>query len=474
MQPEHPDPARSEPGGTIGKYRIVGRIGSGGFGTVFEAWDPVIKRPVAIKVCDAGRDVQARFLQEAELAGRLHHPNITTIYECGMEGQTPYLVQEFLGGEDLSALIARREPIELADKIKILVGVALGLDYAHHAGVVHRDVKPANVRVLENRMVKIMDFGIAKALDTPSVVTGTGITVGSSGYMAPEQVCGDPIDGRADIFSFGVLAFELLSYQKAFASENLFRLLEMIVKEEPEAGLLLIAPELPTALVGIVERAMRKKPSERFSTMKEVRDALVAVNPGAASGAPPPVPEAEARRLRAIHAYAVLDTGPEAAFDELAGLAAKICASRFALVALVTPERLWAKASVGGLPRELPRSSSFCANAILSREAMVVADAREDERFRDDLLVTRAPAIRFYAGAPLRTPDGVVIGALCVLDPAPRDLSADQRDALRVLAGQVVAQLELRRHRRQESESSGEKLLLEVAGLSQPKEPSDG
>ena len=210
MHRELPDPAEGEPGGTIGKYRIVGRIGSGGFGTVFEAWDPVIKRPVAIKVCDAGRDVQARFLQEAELAGRLHHPNITTIYECGMEGETPYLVQEFLGGEDLSALIARREPIDLADKIKILVGVSLGLDYAHHAGVVHRDVKPANVRILENRMVKIMDFGIAKALDTPSVVTGTGITVGSSGYMAPEQVCGDPIDGRADIFSFGVLAFELL------------------------------------------------------------------------------------------------------------------------------------------------------------------------------------------------------------------------------------------------------------------------
>jgi GAF domain-containing protein len=105
---------------------------------------------------------------------------------------------------------------------------------------------------------------------------------------------------------------------------------------------------------------------------------------------------------------------------------------------------------------------------------MVVPDALEDERFRADPLVVREPAIRFYAGAPLRNPDGVVIGALCVLDPAPRDLSVDQRDALRVLAGQVVAQLELRRHRRQESESSGEKLLLEVAGLSQPKEPSDG
>src|SRR5262245_12261476 len=113
--------APAETRGTIGKYQIVDRIGSGGFGTVFRGWDPVIKRSVAIKVCEAGPEVHGRFLREAELAGRLHHPNITTVYECGMEGQTPYMVQEFLEGEDLSQLIARREPIELAEKIKILV-----------------------------------------------------------------------------------------------------------------------------------------------------------------------------------------------------------------------------------------------------------------------------------------------------------------------------------------------------------------
>ena len=470
--------ARKNAGGTIGKYEIVGRVGSGGFGTVFRAWDPVIKRPVAIKVCDAGRDVQARFLQEAELAGRLQHPNITTIYDFGLEGETPFLVQELLDGEDLSALIARREEVELVEKIKILVGISVALEYAHRAGVVHRDIKPANVRILENKVVKIMDFGIAKAMDSPSVLTGTGVTVGSSAYMAPEQVCGDPVDARTDMFSFGVLAFELLSYRKPFSSENLFRLLEMIVKEEPEASLSRLAPALPTALVEIVERAMRKIPQERFSSMRELRSALVAVHVGATTvgvdpEVPTPLPESEAERLRAIQRYAILDTPPEAAFDELAQLAARICGTPFALVSLVARDRQWVKASVGTLAREAPRGSAFCSHAILGRQVMVVPDASMDARFRDNPVVCGDSGLRFYAGAPLVTPDGFAIGTLCVLDREPRELSPDQNQALRILASQVMAQLELRRHRRQEIGSSGEKLLLEVAGLSDPKPPGE-
>ena len=297
--------------------------------------------------------------------------------------------------------------------------------------------------------------------------------------MAPEQICGDPVDGRADQFSFGVVAYELLSYRRPFASENLFRILEMIVKEEPDEPLGLVAPDAPPELVLAVERAMRKSPDERFASMKEVRDALVAVNAGEAGADASPLPESQARRLRVIQSYAVLDTKPEAAFDELAELASRICAAPFALVTLVTHDREWAKASVGGLVPQLPRNTAFGANAVRSRDVLVVADAREDPRFRDDPLVVGEPALRFYAGAPLWTPDGVAIGALGVFDREPRGLSDEQRQALRVLAAQVVAQLELRRHRRQEADSSGEKLLLEVAGLSDPKEsekerPLDG
>jgi hypothetical protein len=468
--------ARNESGGKIGKYEIVGRIGSGGFGTVFRAWDPVIKRPVAIKVCHADSQVQARFLQEAELAGRLHHPNITTIYEFGTEGETPFLVQEYLDGEDLSDRISRGQETDLVEKIKILVGVAVGLEYAHRAGIVHRDIKPANVRVLENGLVKIMDFGIAKAMDAPSVLTGTGITVGSSGYMAPEQVCGDRVDARTDVFSFGVLAYELLSYRKPFANDNLFRLLEMIVKEDPEVALFRLVPTLPERLVEIVERAMRKSPEDRFPSMKELCNELVAVHPEAAmtgvdDGRSKAPSAAEAERLQALQRYAILDTPPEAVFDELAQLASQVCAAPVALVSLVTSDRQWVKAGVGAFPREVSRRASFCAEAILEREVMVVPDARRDARFCDSSLVMKDPGFPFYAGAPLLTPDGFAIGTLCVLDWEPRELSADQRQGLRILAAQVMAQLELRRHRRQETETSSEKLLLEVAGLSDLKLP---
>jgi serine/threonine protein kinase len=455
-------------GGTIGKYQIVSRIGAGGFGTVFRGWDPVIKRSVAIKVCDAGRDVHARFLREAELAGSLHHPNITTVYECGMEGKTPYLVQEFLEGEDLSDLIARKEPIELSDKIKILVGVALGLEYAHREGVVHRDVKPANLRVLENRIVKIMDFGIAKALDSPSPLTGTGIALGSSAYMAPEQVCGDSLDPRTDIFSFGVLAFELLAYQRPFVNENLFRLLEMIVKEDPDPPLARLDPRLPIPLVEIVEKAMRKNPEERFSSMREVLAALVAAHPEAApvSVEPEvPLPEGESERLSALQRYAILDTPPESVFDDLAWLAARMCSTPYSLISLVAPDRVWVKANVGAVELADPRGSGFSTHALLGRDVMVVPDAAADSRFRDNPSV--AGGLRFYAGAPLVTPDGQAIGTLSVHDREARELSPEQCQALRVLAAQVVAQLELRRRRRLEIERSGEKLILEVAGLAE-------
>src|SRR5262249_62410492 len=132
------------------------RIGAGGFATDFKAWDTAGTREVAIKACTRGPEMHDRFFREAELAGRLHHPRITEVYESGMEGDTPYIVQELLGGEDLSALIARREPQTISAKVGILQGVAEALEHAHRAGVIHRDVKPSNVRVLEDGSIKLM------------------------------------------------------------------------------------------------------------------------------------------------------------------------------------------------------------------------------------------------------------------------------------------------------------------------------
>ncbi len=264
--------------GSIGSYELRERIGAGGFATVFRAWDASTNREVAIKACSLGPEMHERFFREAELAGRLHHPNITEIYGSGMEGDTPFIVQELLSGEDLSALIARREPSTLSAKIGILRGVAEALDHAHRAGVIHRDVKPSNVRVLEDGSIKLMDFGIAKALGASSNLTKSGIAVGSIGYMSPEQVSGDPVDERGDIFCLGVLAYELLAFQPPFKSDNLFRLLEMIVKEDPDP-LLEVAPDVPTELAAVVARAMQKNPTDRFASAAEMRDALSSMRP---------------------------------------------------------------------------------------------------------------------------------------------------------------------------------------------------
>jgi CheY-like chemotaxis protein len=258
--------------GSLGRYQLLERIGAGGFGAVYRAWDEETRRPVAIKACTLGEEMHARFLREAELAGGLRHPNITEVYGSGIEGDTPFIVQELLAGEDLSALIARREPASLGSKLEIIRGVAEALDFAHRSGVIHRDVKPANVRVLPDGTVKLMDFGIAKALGSVSSITKSGIGVGSIGYMSPEQVSGDPVDERSDLFCLGVLAYELMSFRPPFRNDNLFGLLEMIVKDDPDP--LTEIADVPPEVAAVVACAMEKEPARRYRSAAEMRDAL--------------------------------------------------------------------------------------------------------------------------------------------------------------------------------------------------------
>ena len=458
--------------GTIGKYDIVEKIGSGGFGTVYKAWDPLIKRHVAVKTCEVGsKDIRNRFFREAQIAGGLQHPNITLVYEFGFEGDVPFLVQEFLSGEDLDRMIKAGAPLTLQDKLKMMLGIAFALEYAHKAGVMHRDVKPANVRVLDNQAVKIMDFGIAKSVDPSGDITMTGITVGSSSYMSPEQIGGDTIDFRTDIFSFGILAYELLSYRKPFRNDNLFLLLEQIVKEDP-VPLAEVAPGLPPALIEVVEKAMAKRPEDRFASAKDLRNALIAVQQQLPSAEKEEArlhtvrrPGEDSVRLRALERLEILDTEADPAFDDLARLASEICGAPFAVISFVDRDREWFKSKVGIDAEEVPCEGSFGAHAILEPGVLEVPDASLDERFSSGPLVAGKPGVRFYAGAPLATDEGFAVGALSVLDVVPRELSRGQLESLRVIARQVVAQLELRRLRRSDREQSGEKLILEAAGL---------
>src|SRR5512135_274947 len=262
----------------IGKYEVSEQIGVGGFGAVYRGRDPFIKRTVAIKTCQVNdQEIKHRFFREAELAGNLHHRNITTIYDFGVENGIPYIVQEFLTGEDLDKKIKRGDAIPLPRKVEILMAIAEGLGYAHGASIVHRDVKPANVRILEDGTVKVMDFGIAKSLQSDSNLTQTGITLGTSAYLAPEQIRGEAIDGRTDVFALGVLSYELLTYRKPFRGEHLSTILYKILNENPEP-MAQIAPEVPPALVAVVHRALAKHPAERYQSMEDLRKDLQLVH----------------------------------------------------------------------------------------------------------------------------------------------------------------------------------------------------
>jgi serine/threonine-protein kinase len=262
----------------IGKYEVSEQIGVGGFGAVYRGRDPFIKRTVAIKTCQVNDDeIKHRFFREAELAGNLHHRNITTIYDFGVENGIPYIVQEFLTGEDLDKKIKRADPMPIVRKVEILTAIAEGLGYAHSASIIHRDVKPANVRILEDGTVKVMDFGIAKSLQTESNLTQTGITLGTSAYLAPEQIRDEAIDRRTDVFAMGVLAYELLAYRKPFRGEHLSTILYKILNENPEP-LDRLVPDAPANLVAVVNRALAKNPSERYATMEDFRRDLQAVH----------------------------------------------------------------------------------------------------------------------------------------------------------------------------------------------------
>ncbi len=452
--PKEPQPPE-EPRRKIGKYEIVEKIATGGFGTVYKAWDPMIRRAVALKTCEfPDANMRARAFREAQLAGNLHHPNITTVYEFGVDGIVPFIVQELLSGEDLDRIIARRDPLPLPEKVRILIAVASALEFAHGAGIVHRDIKPANIRILDNGVVKIMDFGIAKSLASTTSITKDGTAVGSTGYMSPEQIVGDSLDARTDIFSLGVVAYELFSGRKPFEHEKLFLLLEQIVKSEANP-LRELAPDVPEPLAAVVQRAMKKAPDDRFASAAEMKSALESALESLhdASGPDGAAPETrEAARLLALSRYAILDTEPEPEFDDLTRLASLLCGTPLASLSFADASRLWCKSRVGIEESAMSLEASLGARAIRSPDVLVVRDAVEDPRFASEVPGAAAPALRFYAGAPLQNPDGYVVGTLAVMDRQPRDLSGEQIESLRALSRQAVAQLELRCMKRERAD----------------------
>src|SRR6476646_6375983 len=203
----------------IGRYQVLNQLAQGGMGQLLLARDPVIDRLVAIKLLRDGFDLdrRERFAREARSAGRLRHPNIVTIFDVGEHEGQPFIAMEYIEGETLSAIVRRKAPLTLAAKMRLMDELLSGLQYAHRAGIVHRDIKPGNVMVDADGVLKILDFGIAR-ISGAAVHTQAGMLIGTLNYMAPEQMTGEPdVDGRADLFSAGALLYEIRSYQQAFA-----------------------------------------------------------------------------------------------------------------------------------------------------------------------------------------------------------------------------------------------------------------
>lgn len=258
----------------LGKYQIIERIGVGGFGEVFKGYDPFIKRHVAVKTCNSqDEEIRHRFFQEAEIAGNLHHRNITTVYDFGIQDGLPYLIQEYLSGEDLHHKIKRRDFLPYPEKLYYLIQVARGQAYAHAKGVIHRDIKPANIRVLEDGTAKIMDFGIAKLAMQDTGLTKTGMTVGTAAYLAPEQIRGDAVACQTDIFAFGATAYELLTYERPFQGEQISAILYQTLNVEPKA-IVDYWPSAPEDIVRVIHRCLRKDPNERFADGRKLLSAL--------------------------------------------------------------------------------------------------------------------------------------------------------------------------------------------------------
>ena len=255
----------------LGKYEIKSELGRGAMGVVYSARDPRLGRPVALKTMSpsvAGdEELLQRFYREAQSAGQLRHPNIVTIYDIDEADGIPFIAMEFLEGESLESIIANRKDMTVVKKVDVMVQTCRGLHYAHQHGIVHRDVKPANVVVLTDGMVKIVDFGIARIAG--GSMTRTGIVLGTPMYMSPEQVLGHTVDARSDIFSVGVILYELLTFQNPFAAEDMPTILFKIV-EQPPPPLSSLLPNCPPQLEEIVTRALAKNREERYQSAEDL------------------------------------------------------------------------------------------------------------------------------------------------------------------------------------------------------------
>jgi serine/threonine protein kinase len=274
---------------------LLERVGNGSMGVLYRGQDTLLGREVAVKVMAANllgnASAHARFFREAKAAARLQHVNIVTVFEFGEHEGTPYIVTEFLRGASLARRLRQAPPLSLRDKLATAIQLCAGLEAAHGQGVVHRDIKPANIWICQDGTVKLLDVGLATA--TSSAASSSDV-LGVLGYMSPEQVGDGDVDGRSDVFSVGVVMYEMLSGRHPFRAPSLAGVMQKIVHERAEP---IVDAELPPALTSAVMRAMEKSPPARYARASEL-----------------------GRELKAIEAGLLVPSGPEAPLTEQTAL----------------------------------------------------------------------------------------------------------------------------------------------------------
>jgi serine/threonine-protein kinase len=274
----------------IGKYRIEGELGRGAMGVVFKAFDPIVERSLAIKTIplnvEAPNLLVQRLQREAKTVGQLEHPNIVTLYDAGEAGGLFYMAMQFIQGETLRDRMNRQRWFSLKEIKVIFRQICAALDYAHRRGVVHRNIKPSNIMITSDEVVKLTDFGIAKL--TGSEMTTPGVIMGTPSYMSPEQAVGKPLDGRSDICSLGSILYELITGEPAFPGLNSTTVIYRIVHESP-SPIASLQPGFGPNVEAIVLKVLAKPPEHRYQSCAELAAALDYCDQEAVTGSPFPV-----------------------------------------------------------------------------------------------------------------------------------------------------------------------------------------
>jgi GAF domain-containing protein len=441
-----------------GRYRLGEQIGHGAMGTVHRARDETLGRDVAVKILAAptANAGEVRLDDEVQLLTHLNHHNVVTLLDAGTDLSDPdhpqvYLVMELIDGPDLRRRLSEGA-MTPRDVGQIGVDLAEGLDYVHDHGVIHRDVKPANIIMFDysndtDRVrAKLTDFSIAMMIEGPLTGGSDDGLAGTAAYVSPEQARGEPLGPPSDIYSLGLVLLECLTGAAAYPGPPL----------QSALARLMHGPDLPAWLdpqwarlleaMTATDPAARPTASETARTLREI----TASGTGRVAAAPI-IPANEVARMAAVHRYDILDTPPDGAFDRITALAARLFSVPIAIVSIVDHDRIWFKSHHGLEIDQLDRDAGLCASAILREGPLIIEDVALDQRALANPLVADEFGLRFYAGIPLRTRDGFNLGTLCILDREPRTLDAQDVKTLDDLAAIVMNDLELRLENRHAS-----------------------